>query len=157
VITSPAGRAMIEGFEGIVLTIYKDIAGYATIGVGHKLVAGEDYPNGITREQADALLANDLRVVDGCINSNVHNEIGQNMHDACASLAFNIGTGAFLKSSVVRLMNTGDYLRAADAILLWDKFTDPKSGQLVVSATLMARREAERAVFLRDVSTLDVG
>jgi lysozyme len=70
------------------------------------------------------------------------------LHQAAAmlSLTYNIGTGAFGSSSVLRKFNTGDTAGAADAFLMWDKGT--VDGQLVVIQGLLNRRQAERTVFL---------
>ena len=62
------------------------------------------------------------------------------------SLTYNIGTGAFSTSTVLRKVNSGDIAGAADAFLLWDKGT--VDGQLVVIPGLLKRRQAERTVFL---------
>jgi hypothetical protein len=57
--TSSHMRAMIEGWEGLSLTAYRDPVNILTIGYGH---TGPDVTEGqtITQEQADALLADDL-------------------------------------------------------------------------------------------------
>lgn len=149
--TSPAGRAMIEGFEGVVLHWYRDVAGIETGGCGHVRRPGD--PDTFGQGEVDAWLANDLRVAESAVNSHSPPGIGQNQFDACVSLTFNIGGGAFVGSSVCKLMVTGDYLAAADAFLLWDKAV--VGGKLKVVPDLAKRRAAERAVFLRDASTLD--
>lgn len=152
-ITSAAGRGMIEGFEGVVLRKYLDEARIWTIGVGHRLLPGEDYPNGITRVQADDMLAHDLAKAEACVWSFVDPNIGQNMFDALVSLGFNIGTAAERVSTVAKMMQAGAYAAAADAFLMWNKVE--RDGTLVVSANLTRRRATERAVFLRDVSGID--
>lgn len=152
---SPEGRGFIERTEAVVLHVYPDEVGIPTIGVGHRLLAGEGFPNGITRVQADDLLERDLAAVEACVRSFVAENIGQNMFDALCSLGFNIGTGAERVSSVAQMMRSGGYLAAADHFLDWNKVS--MDGKLVVSANLSARRALERNVFLRDVSTLDVG
>ena len=68
--------------------------------------------------------------------------INSNEFGAFVSLAYNIGPGAFGKSSALRKFNAGDKRGAADAILLWNK-----AGGKVVKG-LVRRREAERALFL---------
>ena len=70
----------------------------------------------------------------------------QHEYDAFLSLAYNIGPGAFAKSSALRKFNEGDKRGAADAILLWNK-----AGGRVL-AGLTRRREAERALFLSQVA-----
>ncbi len=61
-------------------------------------------------------------------------------------LAYNISTGAFRESTVLRELNAGNRAAAADAFLLWDKMT--LNGQLVVDPVLAERRKTERAIFL---------
>ncbi|HEX3672669.1 MAG TPA: glycoside hydrolase family protein [Rhizomicrobium sp.] len=70
------------------------------------------------------------------------------MHQAAAmlSLAYNIGTGAFQGSTVLRKFNAGDIAAAADAFLMWDKGT--VNGQKTVIPGLLNRRTQERTLFL---------
>lgn len=53
-----------------------------------------------------------------------------------------------MKSSALVKLNTGDYMGAADALLLWNKCKDPKTGQTVINPVLDGRRHRERTVFL---------
>lgn len=46
----------------------------------------------------------------------------QHEFDAYVSLTYNIGSGAFCSSTVVRRLLAGDYRGACEAILMWDKF-----------------------------------
>ena len=66
----------------------------------------------------------------------------QNQFDALVSLTYNIGSGAFNNSTLLKL-NKGDYQGAADQFLVWNK-ADGK-----VMKGLVRRREAERALFLK--------
>ena len=154
--TDAAGRAALELEEGKVLRWYKDFAGYWTCCTGHRRVDGDlaRWPQDhvFTDAEDDAILANDLRVTEACVNSFTTN-IGQNMYNALVSLGFNIGTGAERVSHVAQCMRDGGYLAAADAILMWNKAVI--DGVMQVSTVLKARRARERAMFLRDVSTTD--
>ena len=138
--TSLAGVAAIRQREGCRLTAYRDVVGVWTIGVGH---TGRATPPAVTagmtiiQAQADAMLAADLAPFEAAINKAVARPMTQNQFDAMASLAFNIGAGGFLGSTVVRKFNAGDPAGAADAFLLWEK-----------PAALRARRIGERAQFL---------
>lgn len=63
----------------------------------------------------------------------------QHEWDAFVSLTFNIGSGAFCKSTLVQRLRAGDYAAACDQILRWDRFNGkPLAG-------LTKRRAAERA------------
>lgn len=71
-----------------------------------------------------------------------------NQFGAMVSLAYNIGPGAFAKSSICRKFNAGDIQGAADAFLLWNK-----AGGKVLTG-LVRRRYAERALFLSSATSL---
>lgn len=134
-------RAMIEGWEGLSLTAYRDPVGILTIGYGH---TGPDVTEGqtITQQQADALLAGDLRKSETDVNDAVGDApTTQAQFDAMASLCYNIGIGNFQHSTVLRKHCESDYEHAADAFLLWNK----AGGQVLPG--LVKRREGERAVY----------
>lgn len=57
--------------------------------------------------------------------------------DAYVSLTFNIGSGAFCKSTLVKLLNKSNYTEACEQILRWDKF----NGGAIKGLTI--RRQAE--------------
>lgn len=59
---------------------------------------------------------------------------------AAVSLAYNIGTGGYCRSTVARRFNAGDFAGACDAFLMWNK-----AGGRVVRG-LVNRRRAERAM-----------
>lgn len=79
-----------------------------------------------------------LPALKNCINV----ELTQEMIDACISLAYNIGAGAFAKSSVVKYINQKDWCKAADSFLIYNK----ANGKVVKG--LVTRRERERSLFL---------
>lgn len=112
-----------------------------TIGFGH---AGPDVVGGITitGTEADEFLSVDLHHAELAVYNDVDVVINQNEFDALVSLIYNIGTGAFAKSTVLHELNAEDRIAAADAFLLWCK----TSGQ--VNQGLLNRRKAERALFL---------
>jgi lysozyme len=57
---SDQGLALIKSFEGFRQFVYKDTAGFPTIGYGHKLKPGESLPRGVTDAEATDLLRGDL-------------------------------------------------------------------------------------------------
>ncbi|MGU3284697.1 lysozyme [Methylobacterium mesophilicum] len=71
--------------------------------------------------------------------------MGDDQYAAHLSLAYNIGTGAYCKSSVVRLWNQGDRRASCNAFLVWNK----AGGRKIDGLT--KRREAERALCLKGV------
>lgn len=149
--------ALIEREEGRVPYVYRDTAGIETFGVGHKLTASAR-DQGLRRytkaspapaSVVDAILAEDARAAVAAVDRlRPPVPLSASQRAALASLAFNIGVGAFASSTVARQVNAGNVQAAADAIRLWNKHKDPKSGALKVSAPLAARRERERSEFL---------
>jgi len=142
----------IAGFEGFRAQPYLDSAGVATLGFGTIR-----YPNGtpvtmqdapVTREVALGYLANDLRRTAAIVERGLHGaELPTaNQWAAMLSLAYNIGVGAFVRSSVFSDFNSGKFDAAADDFLLWDKAR--VGGKLVEVDGLRNRREAERTLFL---------
>lgn len=137
---SAAGYDMIEGFEGLRLTAYRDIAGIWTIGYGH--TGGVLKGQTITTDQAYQLLCADLRAFENFVEARTDTAAtNQNQFDAMVSLAYNIGTWGFLGSSVLRQHKDGNFAAAAVDFLLWDKAH--VNGQLVVVQGLLNRRRAE--------------
>lgn len=143
--TSPAGRAAIMQREGVRLTAYRDSVGILTIGCGHTSAAGPPKVAAgltITRAQCDEILSRDLGQFEAAVARAVKVPLNQAEFDALVSLAFNIGGGAFARSTVVRKLNAGDRAGAANAFLAWNK----AAGRVLSGLT--ARRSAERAQFL---------
>ena len=141
--TSLPGIKAIEGYEGCKLAAYPDPAtGGApwTIGVGH---TGPDIHEGMTctQEQAEEWLAKDLESAERAVTSAVKVLITQSQFDALVSFVFNVGAGAFASSSLLRLLNEGDYRGAAAQFDRWNKGPNgPMPG-------LTKRRAAERKMF----------
>ena len=92
--TSPAGLALIEQSEGYREFPYQDGAGFWTVGIGHKILSGEDYSAGLTHDQAVALLQSDLAPVESALASLVPESCQQCQWDALADFAYNMGVGS---------------------------------------------------------------
>lgn len=137
---SLAGLALLKQHEGLSLTPYKDAAGLWTIGYGHLLKGGEWWDQ-ITEAQASSLLADDVGTAEDAVNSLVKVPLNQAQFDALVSFVYNIGVGAFRRSTLLRLLNAGDYAGAAMQFPLWRK-----AGGKIVQG-LVNRRAAEVALF----------
>lgn len=146
---SQNGIDLIKESEGFSDVPYKCSAGKRTIGWGHKIKEGEVFTK-ITKEQAETLLRTDTRWVEKTINNTISADLTQNEIDALASLIYNIGGTAFRKSTVLRKLNEDNYMDAADAFLMWDKVTNPETGEHEFSQGLANRREKERELFMTD-------
>lgn len=139
-----AGLDLIKSFEGCELSAYPDpgTGGQPwTIGFGH---TGPEVHLGltITQDQADALLAQDLRGFETGVNDAVIHNATPNQFAAMVSFAYNVGLSAFEGSTLLRLFNEGDIDGAAAQFGQWTR-----AGGAVMPG-LVRRREAEKALFL---------
>lgn len=144
--TSKVGIDLVSSFEDTKLQAYDDGVGVWTIGTGTTV-----YPNGqkvkrgdtCTLAQAKAYFAHDLMRFESSVNDLVKVPLSQNQFDALVSLVYNIGTGAFAGSTLLKKLNAKDYAGAADQFLVWNK------GGGKVLKGLVRRRADERALFLK--------
>jgi lysozyme len=143
---SAAGLDFIAAHEGFRAAEYRDAAGLETIGYGHRLLAGETFPRGVTEADARRLLAADVALAEAAVRAHVAVPLTQAQFDALVSFVFNIGAGAFGGSTLLKKLNDGQSEAAADEFLRWDKVT--ASGMLMVDPGLAERRRAERTLFL---------
>lgn len=144
--TSDVGVDLISSFEGTRFKAYDDGVGFWTIGTGTTV-----YPNGVkvkqgdtcTPEQAKTYFKHDLAKFEKAVNESVTVPLNQNQFDALVSLTYNIGSGAFKDSTLLKRLNKGNYQGAAEQFLVWNK-----AGGKVMKG-LVRRREAEQALFLK--------
>lgn len=149
-----AGIDLAKSFEGgpdggFAPTAYRCPAGHLTVGWGHRVQDGERYPAAISAAEAEALLRADLAAA-AAVHRYVRVPLTQSMFDALVCFAFNVGAGALIGSTLLRLLNAGDYAGAADQFPRWDKATNPRTGKKEPLAGLTRRRAAERALFLEE-------
>ncbi|HEY7286180.1 MAG TPA: lysozyme [Vicinamibacterales bacterium] len=158
-----AGLDLIKGFEGLGdgdaktanLDPYLDPIGIWTIGWGHAIWDGNDflrgaknkrraaalYPNGITIPQAEALLRADLLETCRDVQTMITRAVADNQFAALVSFAYNCGAGNLKKSTLLRLVNAGDFSGAAGEFGKWNK----AGGKEL--AGLTKRRSAEASLF----------
>lgn len=137
---SSAGMALTRSFEGLRLEAYQDSGGIWTIGYGH---TGPEVRSGqcITELEAEALLHADLATSVECVQRAVTVALAQNQFDALVDFCFNAGRGNFLRSTLLRCVNRGDFASAAEQFGLW-----VHAGGEVIPG-LVRRRAAESRLF----------
>ncbi|UVN13516.1 lysozyme R [Pseudomonas phage vB_PaeP_FBPa8] len=135
----------IKEHEGLRLVAYLDSVGVWTIGYGD---TGPDVVKGltITKEEAEKRLRKRLVEFEGYVNTYVKVPLKQHQFDALVSLVYNIGPANFKTSTLLKKLNAGDYIGAADQFLVWNK--GRVDGKLVVIKGLANRRAKERKQFL---------
>jgi lysozyme len=134
---SAAGLELVKKSEGFREHLYVDVAGFQTIGYGHRVTPAESFHAGISEAQAAAILANDLLEAERVVSRLVRVELTQGQFDALVDFCFNLGAGRLTTSSLLRDLNAGRYEIAAEQLLRWD-FAGG-----VVNPGLKARRLAE--------------
>jgi lysozyme len=97
--TSPKGIALIKEFEGLRLKAYKCPGGVWTIGYGH--TAGVKPGMVISEVQAEEYLKADLIAFERYLNG-LGLALNQNQFDALVSFIYNVGTGNFSSSTLLR-------------------------------------------------------
>lgn len=138
---SAAGLDAIAAREGFSATRYPDATGYS-IGYGHFIKAGESFAEPMDRATALILLGKDAEIATDAVRAYVEVPLSQNEFDALTSVVYNIGVGAFKNSTLLRLLNAGDYSGAAAQFDRWIK------SQGVTLNALIVRRESEKQQFL---------
>ncbi|KJJ61565.1 muraminidase [Pseudomonas sp. 10B238] len=137
--TSQKGLDLIKSFEGLRLSAYKDVVGVVTIGYG--TTSGVKMGDTITKERAEELLREDVKRFEEQVLRLVKMPLTQGQFDALTSFVYNLGAGSLSNSTLLRLLNAGDYAGAAAQFERWNK-----AGGKVL-AGLVRRRAAERALF----------
>jgi lysozyme len=132
--------------EGEVLDAYHDPVGFPTQGVGHLLSRKAWAPLGqwprITQEQSRAWLAQDVMLAQAAILRQVVVPLSNEQLLALNSFVFNLGAGALEMSTLLRMLNRGDYEGAADQFPRW-----VYAGRVRLPG-LVRRRHEEREIFL---------
>jgi lysozyme len=138
-IYSKNGLSLTENFEGCKFIAYQDVRGIWTCGYGH--TAGVTKDTTCTQELAEEWLQQDIAWAVGTVSNLVKVELTQGEFDALVDFVFNAGSGNFKNSTMLRLLNSGDYKGAAAEFECWDR-----AGGVEV-AGLLRRRISEEVEF----------
>jgi lysozyme len=145
---SPAGAAMIQAYEdshGPALTAFKPTPNDVwTIGWGHTQGVYEGMT--CTAEQAQAWFLQDMAWAQAAVLGAVTVPLNQNQFDALVSFTENEGATSFEESTLLRLLNAGDYDGAAAQFGRWIH----QKGRVLPG--LVARRQQEAALFTAPIN-----
>ena len=136
---------LIKKYEGIRLNSYLCPSGLATIGYGATF-----YENGsrvqlgekITIDRADSLLLMQIKLFENEVRRTVKSALNENQLGALVSFCFNIGGGAFSKSTLAKKANTNP-----NDPTIRDEFMRWTRGGGKVLPGLVKRREAEATLY----------
>jgi len=133
------GLEMIKHFEGLELNAYQCAAGVWTIGYGHT----KDVQQGmvISENTANEMLVEELNEYESYITGLVTVELNQNQFDAMVSWVYNLGVGNLKASTLLKVLNAGDYAGVPAQMMRWNK-----AGGKVLEG-LTRRRQAEADLF----------
>jgi lysozyme len=138
---SPDGIRFLTSWEKFKPVASPDVSGIMDIGFGHRVQPGERFTT-ISVNAATQMMENDVSYCENIINNYVEIDLKQNEFDALVSLVYNIGRGNFMKSTLLKMLNTGTIATAAQQFLVWRL-----AGGKVIKG-LEHRRMAERDIFL---------
>lgn len=145
---SKNGIAVIEYFESLQLKAYPDPATGGkpyTIGFGTTVYpSGEPVRPGdvCTKEQAENYLQNDVAKFEKAVSDAVHIPLNQGQFDALVSFTYNLGEGNLKSSTLLKMVNAGNFAGAAEQFKRWNK----ANGKTMRGLT--RRRAAEQCLFL---------
>lgn len=108
---------LVAGFEGLRQYAYRDAVGIPTICYGHTgdVVMGQRK----SLAECGGLLEQDLMIAYNGVRSCVNVRLTPGERIAYTSFVFNVGTGAFCKSGIVRKINAGDRVGACHELPKW--------------------------------------
>ena len=140
---SNKGLELIKEFEGFSSVAYLCPAKIPTIGYGNTF-----YEDGRKVKLGEQISKTDaLELLEKVVNKDFADKIfpaikvpvTQNQFDAMVSLAYNIGTGSFLKSTLLKKVNAGDFIGASEEFLKWNK----SGGKELLGLTRRRKREQD--------------
>lgn len=132
--------AFVGGFEGLKLAAYRDPVGIPTICFGE--TRGVRMGQTASRPECDRLLLSSLEEHELGMLRCTRVPLSDGQFGALLSFTYNVGVGAYCKSTLARKLNAGDVRGACDELLRWDR-----AGGLRLPG-LTRRREAERKLCL---------
>lgn len=142
--TSPQGLELIADYEGCRLTPYRCAAGVWTNGIGHTegFVPGKT----LNEHQVAGNLVSDVLRVEKALAVCAPVDMPPQVYDAMVSLAFNVGTGAVCRSTMVSFIKRHQWWQACDQLSRWVYVNGVKNNGLE------NRRAREKAWCLKGVN-----
>lgn len=137
------GIELIKQFEGFKPIIYLDAAGHPTIGYGHLITEADKkkFLKGIDKNQALELLRQDVQKAENAVLHLISVPLTSGQFDALVSFTFNLGSDAFRRSTLSRMVNRQEHSKVPIEFMKWVRAGGKKQIGLV------KRRAAEAALY----------
>lgn len=116
--TIAIATVLITNFEGVSYTPYRDVANVLTVCHGHTgpdIVADKKY----TSDECVALLDSDLKKTAVHVDKLLTVDLPDTTRAALYSFVFNVGVGAFERSTLLKKINSGDTVGACNELRRW--------------------------------------
>lgn len=98
--------------------VYICPAGYPTIGYGHLVRSGESYTE-ISETEAEELLRKDVELAERAVLRLANVPLTDGQFDALVSFTFNLGSGAFQRSTLRRKVNRQAHVEVPAQLMRW--------------------------------------
>ncbi|MFW5443587.1 MAG: lysozyme [Methylococcaceae bacterium] len=149
----PAGIKLTKESEGFRNNLYNDAAGFCTIGYGHLIkkqrcnnTEKSEFIKGITESRGEEILVIDMNWAKYSVMNAVSVDLTQGQYAALVDFVFNVGSGNFNKSTLLRKINKGDHANVPFQLRRWIR-----AGGKVFQG-LVTRREREINLYLENTS-----
>lgn len=143
--TDAEGIAFLKEREAFRSDAYLDEGGLWTVGYG-SLTASP--AKKVSEPEALELLLNKVRAIEKEMDKLITVPLTQGQLNAIVSFVYNVGIGAFKRSTLLKKLNAGDVIGVANELSKWVYYTDRKTGEKKKSRGLEARRALEVKLFL---------
>ncbi|OAV53952.1 lysozyme [Rhizobium sp. WYCCWR10014] len=139
--------AVVSTFEGLRTVAYRDPIGIPTVCFGE--TRGVKMGDSYTVAQCKDILGDSLKEFETGMRACMKqpDQVPSGAYVAFLSFTYNVGTGAFCKSTLTRKLNSGDVVGACNELPKWDKAAG------IRLPGLTKRRTAERALCLNGIRT----
>ena len=109
---------IIKKYEGLQLRVYTCPGGKETIGWGHVVKPNESFRY-ITDAQAEMLLMKDIRDAEEAMLRFIKVPLNNNQKCALISFIFNLGSGNFQSSTLLKVINEERHLDVPEQLIRW--------------------------------------
>lgn len=138
---SAAGLTGIQEHEGTIHRVYLDPVKIPTVCTGHTgTVSIADLGKTYSADQCRELLRSDTRAAEAAVKRYVTVPVTQAQYDSLVSFVFNVGTGNFASSTLLRKANAQDCYAAGREFLRWNR----AKGVVLPGLTVRRKWESEQ-------------